>query len=670
MANALCACHDPRVPLRFASQACAAALLIACGPAAVAPAPTLASPETAPAKSDGPAIAEPEADAAPSQAVGPGTVVLNQHGFSRAGSKRAVVVRSGPAVPFTVTNSRGQTVLIGTTVPVAGIDPQSGTQVHRIDFSELDVAGAGFTVVVGGVRSDPFSVGRPYQTLARDSLGYFYQSRFAEAVEAPFVPGATPPLTRAAGHADSRYTCFSGTDLRGTRWPGCAYQLTVTGGWYDAGDYGQYAINTAWASWLMMNMAERAKRQAPRQCTAVLGDNSLAMPEAGNGMPDLLDEARRGMENLLSTQVASPLPQPLARGAQLRTGPLALTLTDASGMVHHKVHGERWHGDEALPATDTIPRFLYPPTTSATLSLAGAGAQCARVFGGVDAAFAARCLEAAEAAFAAAVRVPDAYAWGEFTGGGPYDDQGLNDEFGWAATELWLSTGKAEYAAAMDRYVPGYNVYGAFDWRNVEARGMLSVVLSDTGGSRGQSARLALQSWAFRLVEAAGQTHYGVPYELNDFYWGSNGGMMNRAVLLASAHDASGDPAQRAAVTDAMDYLLGRNPLGRSFVSGYGERPMRNPHHRFWRGGSDPSRPFPPPGVMSGGPNSVDFIDPVGSTLRGRCTGMTCWRDEYATYSMNEVAINWNASLAWVAHWLDRQDARCDGSVRDTTAYK
>ena len=643
------------------------ALLAACKVGSVEPVAALAPPPAAQAKPDRPVVAEPQGPAPLGQVAARDTILLNQHGFSRHGSKRAVVLRSDQARPFDILNDRGQLVFRGTTVPVAGVDPQSGVRLHRIDFSALDAVGDGFVLRVGAARSDPFSIGRPYRDLARDSLNYFYQSRFAERVEAPYVPAATPPLTRAAGHADARYTCFAGTDQRGTVWPGCDYQLTVTGGWYDAGDYGQYAINTAWASWLMMNMAERAKVQAPRQCSAVLGDNALPMPEAGNGVPDLLDEARRGVENLLATQITSTTAQPLARGTQPASGALRLSPTDPSGMVHHKVHGERWHGDEALPATDTIARFLYPPTTSATLSLAGVGAQCARVFRGVDRAFSDRCLQAAETAYAAATRVPDAFAWGEFTGGGPYDDRVVSDEFGWAATELWLTTGKAEYAAAMDANAAGYDIYGAFDWRNVQARGLLSLVTVEASGPRGERARTALQDWAARLVQASRTTHFGVPYELPDFYWGSNGGMMNRAILLASAHDVSGDPAQAAAVRDAADYLLGRNPLGRSFITGYGERPMRNPHHRFWRGGEDPARPFPPPGVLSGGPNSVDFIDPVGSTLRGQCTGMTCWRDEYATYSMNEVAINWNAGLAWVAHWLDRQDVACDSPVRDTT---
>ena len=640
-------------------------------PDAVAAAPTPVSAKPAPVSR--PVFSAPEkGKAAPASAepAPDGSIVLNQHGFLSIGPKIALRIGPGAASPFEVLNDRGQVVFTGVSAPVAGLDPQSGTAVQRLDFGGLTVVGEGFTVRMDTSVSDPFLIGQPYETLARDSLNYFYQSRFAEAVEASFVPAATPSLTRAQGHADSRYGCFSGTDLRGTDWPGCDYQLTVRGGWYDAGDYGQYALNTAFASWTLMNMAEREAKPISGLCRPALADNTLRLPEAGNRLPDVLDEAKRGIDNLLSTQVVSTTPQALARGAQRDNGPLMLTPTDASGMVHHKVHGVEWHGADAVPAGDTIPRRLYPPTTAATLSLAAVGAQCARVFRGHDRDYAATCLEAAETAFAAALRVPDAYAWGEFTGGGPYDDRTLDDEFGWAATELWLATGKAEYLAEVERRAPGYNIYSTYDWRTVEARGMVSLAVQDGfEHPRARLAREAARDWGDRLAAEAGRTHYGMPYEDTRFYWGSNGQMMNRALILGTAYELSWDTAHRDAVIGAMDYLLGRNALSQSFVTGYGERPMREPHHRFWRGALDSTRPFPPPGVLSGGPNNVNFIDPVGSTLRGRCTGMACWADEWESYSMNEVALNWNASLAWTAHWLHRQSKTCNNAPRDTAEH-
>ncbi len=589
-----------------------------------------------------------------------GAILINQHGFLQYGPKSGLIVSAGLSpIPFTVRNDRGQTVLSGVSTFVTANDPQSGLPLHRFDFSELKTHGEGFTIAAGSAVSDPFDISlRPFTQLSRDSLSYFYQSRFADPVEPSFVPAQTPSLTRAAGHADRAHTCFAGTDERGTRWPGCSYTLTTQGGWYDAGDYGQYSANTGFATWMMLNMAERGKVSKAVMCPAQLGDDTLRMPEAGNGMADLLDEARRGVENLMSIQVTSTELTSLARGPQAASGPLRLTATNSQGMVHHKVHGIRWPGDDILPATDDIPRRLYPPTTAATLHLAATGAQCARVFRGRDNALAERCLSAARTAFAAALRVPDAYAWGEFTGGGPYDDQDVIDEFGWAAAELWITTGEEFYRDNMIRLVPQFRVYGAFDWRNLDNLAVMSLSLYND-----PRALDALRVLADRYVAEGEESATGIPWSREEFYWGSNGTMMNRAVVLGHAHDTFLRPEYLRANVASMDYVLGRNALSRSFVSGYGERPMRNPHHRFWRNGEDATLPAPPPGVLSGGPNNVNFLDPIGSTLRGQCTGMTCWRDDYATYSMNEVAINWNAALAWNAHWLDRQAPSCTGRL-------
>jgi len=55
---------------------------------------------------------------------------------------------------------------------------------------------------------------------------------------------------------------------------------------------------------------------------------------------------------------------------------------------------------------DPVTRFLYPPSTAATLNMAANAAQAARVWHGIDKAFAAKCLAAAERAWKAAEQNP------------------------------------------------------------------------------------------------------------------------------------------------------------------------------------------------------------------------------------------------------------------------
>ena len=81
----------------------------------------------------------------------------------------------------------------------------------------------------------------------------------------------------------------------------------------------------------------------------------------------------------------------------------------------------------------------------------------------------------------------------------------------------------------------------------------------------------------------------------------------------------TGDAKYVNAVAEGMNYILGRNPLDQSYITGYGERPLKNPHHRFWAHQANAKFPSPPPGVVSGGPNS-GLQDPVRPG--GRAAGL------------------------------------------------
>lgn len=154
----------------------------------------------------------------------------------------------------------------------------------------------------------------------------------------------------------------------------CDYRLDVSGGWYDAGDHGKYVVNGGISVAQLMSTYERTLT-APDAESAELGDGELRVPERDNGVPDILDEARWEMDFLIKMQV--PAGKPLA------------------GMAHHKMHDAEWTGLPMKPHLDPQQRELHPPSTAATLNLAAAAAQCARLYAPFDKAFADRCLRAA-----------------------------------------------------------------------------------------------------------------------------------------------------------------------------------------------------------------------------------------------------------------------------------
>jgi endoglucanase len=565
---------------------------------------------------------------------------LNQLGYLPGEPKRAIVADAATQpLAWTVIDERGGVVLRGSSV-VRGADDASGDHVHQIDFGSVKQPGT-YRIKIGDATSGQFRVGRAvYASLARDALNFFYQQRAGTPILGRWA-GAR--WARAAGHPREVAPCFSGPDERGNRWPGCAYTLDVTGGWYDAGDHGKYVVNAGIAVWTLQNLYEA------KLARRLFADGQARLPEAGNGRDDLLDEARWEVEWLLRMQVPAGARVALPTGGQDPRGALKLVEVDAGGMAHHKVGDRRWTTLPTIPAEDREPRLLYPPSTAATLNLAAVTAQAARLWKTIDPAFAARCRAAAEAAWQAAIRNPAVYAPESFTGSGSYGDTKLDDERAWATAELFATTGDAAYGRALPT-----GAASEPNWGSVATLGTITLATADgVPAVIRDAARAAIVGVADGFLAEIPRTGYAIPFASQRYSWGSNSTMLNRAMLLGLAERFTGAAKYRVGAIDAADYILGRNPLGQSYVSGTGWKPLMNPHHRFWAHQLDAKLPPPPPGVLSGGPNNTAMSDPIASKLKGKCAPQRCWADDINAYALNEVAINWNAPLVWVAAYLD-----------------
>jgi len=157
------------------------------------------------------------------------------------------------------------------------------------------------------------------------------------------------------------------------------------------------------------------------------------------------------------------------------------------------------------------------------------------------------------------------------------------------------------------------------------------------------------------VIEVQG---YRMPLKVGQggkYPWGSNSFVLNDLIILALANDFANKPKYLNGVVEGMDYLLGKNPLAQSYITGYGEKPLLNPHHRFWAHQINDKFPAAPPGAVSGGPNS-GLQDPHAQAagLKG-CPPQKCFVDNIEAWSLNEIAINWNAPLAWVVAYLDEK---------------
>jgi endoglucanase len=207
--------------------------------------------------------------------------------------------------------------------------------------------------------------------------------------------------------------------------------------------------------------------------------------------------------------------------------------------------------------------------------------------------------------------------------------------------------------------VGGDGVPGSMTWDHVAALGTISLALAPGALPAAERAacRAAVRAAADRYLALSTQQGYRVPFApgAKGYPWGSSSFVLNDGVILALAYDFGGDARHLDAATEAMSYLLGRNPLDQSYVTGTGARPLEHPHHRFWAQQANAKFPPPPPGLVSGGPNS-GLQDPYAQAagLAG-CAPMTCFVDNIEAWSVNEIAINWNAPLAWLAAFLDER---------------
>jgi len=578
---------------------------------------------------------EPTAAATPEPIVIPDLISVNQTGYLTNAAKLAILdsAESEP-VAWQLLDESGAVVLEGETT-VKGNDAATRANVHLIDFSAIETPGNGYRIRSGGLESVPFEISDEiYRKIKTDALAYFYHNRSGIEIEAQY---AGADWARPAGHlSDDSVTCFKGQDADGWNWEGCDYSLDVSGGWYDAGDFGKYVVNGGISAWTLQNLYERFPQAYP--------DGALSIPENANGISDLLDEARWEMEFLLSMQVPDGQPN--------------------AGMAHHKMHDRTWAGMPMVPPTEvdndsqhessSAGRYLYPPSTAATLNLAATAAQCARIWEELDPAFASQCLAAAEKAWEAARANPEIYAGNTpGDGGGNYDNTVVADEFYWAAAELFITTGEQKYLDFLLK-TSLFARSGQFDWGHTAPLGTLSLAILENDLPAGQQALVedSIAAYANELLAIQRADGYGVPLD-GDYVWGSNGLVLNNLILLSTAYDLTGDSDYLAAVRSGMDYILGRNALNKSFVSGYGEYPLQHPHHRFWANIPPEGYPPPPPGAVSGGPNA-DPTDPdaLDAGLLSAAPALR-YIDALGSYSTNEITINWNAPFAWVATYLD-----------------
>ena len=556
-------------------------------------------------------------------------VRVNQLGYRPDAPKAAVVcaLRDTALVRFSVIDERSKVALERRATPAGAFGPCLRT--WRLDFTSVRSPGS-YRIVAGGASSRAFRVAADVYAGTADTLLYYMRQQRS----------GYNPLFKQVVHA--RDGIVVDDSARGE------YFVPVTGGWADASDYLQYVTTSANATFVML-MAYRDHPDAFADAFAANGD------PGANGLPDVLDEARHGLDWLLA-------------------------MFPSDSQMFNQLGDDRDHMYLDLPPTDSSDygwgkgkqRPVYPCTgrpqglfrfrnrsdgyASTAGKYASAFALAARVYADRDSAFATTLARRARAAFALGEKHPGVCQTAP--AGAPYfyEEGNWVDDMELGAAELYALTRERRYLdaalsyAAREPVTPwmGADTARHYEWYPWHNNGHYEIWRSGDRKARSQVAEYYRRGLAAVAGRAAKNGfRVGVP-----FIWCSNNLMASFATQAFLYRRMTGDERFRGYEQAALDWLFGVNPWGVSMIVG-----------------------LPHDGVFARDPHSVvakqlgveltgGLLDgPVYASIYGSLlgirlvepdeyapfnTGFVVFHDDFGDYSTNEPIMDGTANLTYL----------------------
>ncbi len=530
--------------------------------------------------------------------IGP-EININQVGYRTGDRKTAVFRDSSKDTKFDVVDVKTGKVVYSGDVAGAVQTASAGETVAYGDFSSVREPGTYKVTAANSGESYEFAISDDvYKDILADTIKMLYLQRCGSELD-----------KKHAGDFAHKACHTQKAIIYGTK-----ETKDVSGGWHDAGDYGRYVVpgSKVVADLLL----------AYEDYSGIFTDN-VGIAESGNGIPDVLDEARYELEWMLKMQ------------------------DDKSGGVYHKVTGLNFEGN-VMPDTVTDDLYIMSISNCASGDFAAVMAMAARIYKKHDAAFADKCLAAAKKALEymeknenkGGFQNPDDVLTGQ------YPDEEDRDEYFWALSELYKTTDDKSFS----------NKIGSLDiasletglgWEAVNLYGCYAYLTSEN-----QDAGLAnkikdkLNSY-IASVEKNVQND-GYFSSMGEVYpWGSNMTIANNGMVILMAKKVLGKDTDLA--KKQLDYLLGANATSYCFVTGYGTQTPNDTHHR-------PSLVLKKTmkGMLVGGPNS-NLEDPYAQNVLAGKPAAKCYADSSQSYSCNEIAIYWNSPLVYLLTGLQAE---------------
>ena len=541
-------------------------------------------------------------------------IVVDQFGYLPELEKRAVIrdpqqgydARESfqPGSRYAVVDTRtGQTVFEGRPEVWndGHVDHVSGDRVWWFDFTSVTKPGQ---YVVRDVerRADSFKFEishSVYKPVLKAAFKTFYLQRAGFEKRPPFAP---PGISDRASHLgpgqDGQARLHSRKDDRAT-------ERDLRGGWYDAGDYNKY---TNWTANYIISLLH-AYDENPSIWT-----DDFGIPESGNGVPDILDEVKWGLDWLSRMQN--------------RDGSV-LSIVGLDG--------------GSPPSSARGPSHYGPPNTSAALTSAGAFALAAKIYGknapargqaNIYTQRAKRAWQWAQSNPNVVFRNNEGASEGLGAGQQEVDDKGRRQKGLLAASYLFALTGERGYAQKAEQLYSQLKPIDPYYANAFEADLTFTLAylarqprLSPRFRDRIMSDFKSHVSRADNGLKAARDRRDAYSAHTQELTWGSNafkarkGSIFTQAVL--NRVGGASDLEYKNAASHYLHYLHGVNPLGKSYLTAMESFGAENPVRRFYHSWF-PGNKRPAPGFLVGGPNPTYERDGCCNSSCGRAGDRLC----------------------------------------------
>ncbi len=536
---------------------------------------------------------------APEPLPDPNPVRVNQIGYEAIGPKVFVSKYKAGVTGFSVIDAAtGKEVYTGSFPAEPTFSTSADESSVQGDFSDFMEKGTYYIKVDGIGESYEFTIGdNIYADAYKDVVRMLTLQRCGMALD-----------SKLAGDYAHEACHTEVATIYGT-----AKTKDVSGGWHDAGDYGRYVVAGA--------KAVKDLFLSYNECEAARGDD-FDIPESGNGVPDILDEARYELEFFLKMQ-------------------------DDNGGVYHKVTCAVFP-EVVMPEEETDELIICPISTAATGDFAAVMAEASVIYKDYDAAFAGKCLDAAKKAYG----YLEKNAMNDKTGfvnpdditTGEYPDAKVKDEYFWACVELFLATGDSKYEdKAAEIAEAGFPM--GLGWADVGTYGAYDYLMYAKKNTPNKALKDVLDT---EMKKVGAKEQRGLKYDVyfislgNAFPWGSNMTVANNAMFYQMMYNVYDDDFYNEYAIHGLDYLFGVNPVSYCYITGYGTVSPEHIHHR-------PSqyvgKPFP--GMVVGGANSNPADPYANAVLMYRKNGKK-YVDNETSFSTNEITIYWNSPAIYL----------------------